>query len=154
MFDCNSEPFIKPRANRYAHKNCEQHFENSKSQEERDLEQLTAYIKHLFVNPNQRVWKQVKEYRQQGYTYSGMYKTLVWWFEIKHGDIEKAHGGIGIIPYVYQEASQYYYALYLAQIVNQDADIEHLAEKTREFVIASPVPKRKSRRLFKFKEEE
>lgn len=155
MFNAAEEPFTKPRANRYAHAACDQQANANKTQEERDYEQLVEYIKHLFGNPNPRVWKQIKEYKDvYGYTYSGMYKTLIWWFELKHGDIEKANGGIGIIPYVYEQASQYYYALYLAQIANEDKDIESFKTPVREFTIETPRAQRRSRRLFKFREEE
>ena len=154
-FDASIEPFTKPRANRYAHAACDQQANANKTQEEKDYEQLVEYIKQLFGNPNPRVWKQLKEFKDMyGYTYSGMYKTLVWWFELKHGDIEKANGGIGIIPYVYDQASQYYYALYLAQIANEDANVAQMTEKVREFNIETPRAQRRSRRLFKFREEE
>ena len=90
-FDANVEPFAKPRANRYAHASCHSQSESHKTQEEKDYEALVAYIKQLLGNPNPRVWKQLKEYREQyGYTYSGIHKTLIWWYELKHNDIEKA----------------------------------------------------------------
>ena len=133
---------------------CDQQANENKTQEEKDYEQLVEYIKNLFGKPNPRVWKQLKEYKELGYSYSGMYKTLVWWFELKHGDIEKANGGIGIIPYVYDQACQYYYALYLAQIANEDTDIIQITEKVKEFTIETPRAKRHSRRLFKFREDE
>jgi hypothetical protein len=154
-FDAASEPYTKPRANRYAHAACDQKANANKTQEEKDYEALIEYIKQLFGNPNPRVWKQLKEYKDvYNYTYSGMLKTLIWWFEIKHGDIEKANGGIGIIPYVYDQALQYYYALYLAQIANEDKDIEHYQVRVREFVIEEPKATPKPPRLFKFEEEE
>lgn len=158
MFDINSEPYIKPRSNRYAHVACEKTSEGNnqqKTQEEKDFEQLSSYIVQLFGNPAPRVWKQVQEYKKvYGYTYSGMYKTLVWWFEINHGDLEKAHGGVGIIPYVYNEASQYYYALYIAQNANANIDINNITTTTREFTIEIPRTKKQKHKLFKFREEE
>ena len=155
QFDCNSEPYTKPRANRYAHAAGDQQANANKTQEERDYEALVEYIKQLFGNPNQRVWKQLKEFKDvYNYTYSGMLKTLIWWFEIKHADIEKANGGIGIIPYVYDQALQYYYALYLAQIANEDKDIEHYRVRVREFVIEEPKRIPRPPRLFKFEEDE
>ena len=155
-FDANVEPFAKPRANRYAHIECHEKHQANKTQEERDYEELIDYIKHLFgATPNPRVWKQIKEYKETyGYTYSGMCKTLRWWFELKGNDIEKANGGIGIVPYVYNDACDYYYALYLAQIANEDKDIEHLQMRVREFTIETPQPQRRPPRLFKFEEEE
>ena len=154
MLDANNEPYTKPRANRYAHTECHQRANENKTQEEKDYEQLVEYIKHLFGNPNPRVWKQIKEYKELGYTYSGMYKTLVWWFDLKHGDIEKANGGIGIIPFVYDQASQYYYALYLAHIANENADVEHFKTPVKEFTIETPRAQRRPRKLFKFREDE
>ena len=154
-FDANSEPFVKPRANRYAHAACDQQANANKTQEERDYEMLVDYIKHLLGNPTPRVWKQLKEYKEQyGYTYSGIYKTLVWWFDLKHNDVEKANGGIGIVPYVYDQASQYYYALYLAQIANEDKDVARMQSQVREFFIEPPRIQKRVPRLFKFEEEE
>lgn len=154
-FDANSEPFVKPRANRYAHKACYEEHQSAKSQEERDYEILVDYIKHLFGNkPNPRVWKQLKEYAGQGYTYSGIYRTLVWWFELRHNDIEKANGGIGIVPFVYEQASQYYYALHLAQIANESKDLTHYKENVCEFWIDPPKAQPRKKRLMKFAEEE
>jgi hypothetical protein len=154
-FDAASEPYTKPRANRYAHVACDQQANANKTQEEKDYEALVEYIKHLFGKPNPRVWKQVKEYKDvYNYTYSGMLKTLIWWFEINRGDLEKANGGIGIIPYVYDQALQYYYALYLAQIANEDKDIEHYKTRVREFFIEEPKATPRAPRLFKFEEEE
>lgn len=154
-FDANTEPFAKPRANRYAHAACHDKAESNKTQEERDYEALVEYIKALFGNPNPRVWKQLKEYKDEyGYSYSGILKTLIWWYDIRHNDIEKANGGIGIVPYVYNDACDYYYALYLAQIANEDKDIEHLQMRVREFTIETPQPQRRPPRLFKFEEEE
>ena len=154
-FDANTEPFVKPRANRYAHAACHVQAESNKTQEERDYEALVEYIKALLGNPNPRVWKQLKEYKDEyGYSYSGILKTLIWWYDIRHNDIEKANGGIGIVPYVYNDACDYYYALYLAQIANEDKDIEHLQMRVREFTIETPQPQRRPPRLFKFEEEE
>lgn len=152
-FDRNTIDCVKPKGNRYAHKHCHEAACANKSQEELDYEALVAYIKQLFggtVNP--RVWKQIKEYKDTyEYSYSGMHKTLIWWYELKHNDIEKANGGIGIIPYVYNDALQYYYALYLAQITNEDKVI--CAAPVREFFIEPPRSIRPVPRLFKFKEE-
>ena len=151
LFDRNSEPFEKPRGNRYAHKLCYDKHMNSMSQEERDYEELVEYIKDLLgsdINP--RVWKQLKEYRAEPYkySYSGILKTLKWWYEIRGNDVDKANGAIGIVPYVYKDACSYYYALYLAAVANEDKDIEHYATKVREFIIEPPMRIIKPPKLF------
>jgi hypothetical protein len=150
-FDCAKEPFEKPRGNRYAHKLCYDKHMNSMSQEERDYEALVEYIKELLgsdINP--RVWKQLKEYRTDpyNYTYSGILKTLQWWYDIKGNDVERANGAIGIVPYVYKDACNYYYALYLAAVANEDKDLEHYKVKVREFVIEPPTRIIKPPKLF------
>lgn len=47
------------------------------------------------------------------YTYSGILRTLKYVFEVKNGDLSKANGGIGIVPWKYQEAYNYYYNQWL-----------------------------------------
>ena len=149
-FDADKEPFAKPKGNRYAHQSCYDKHMASMSQEERDYEELIDYIKTLLgddINP--RVWKQLKEYKESyKYSYSGILKTLKWWYELKGNSVEKANGAIGIVPYVYQQAWQYYYALYLAAIANEDKDIEHYQATVREFIIEPPARIVKPPKLF------
>ena len=149
-FDANVEPFEKPRTNRYAHKECYEKHQANKSKEERDYEALVDYIKHLFgATPNPRVWKQLKEYKETyNFSYSGIHKTLKWWFEVKGKSLEDAHGGIGIVPYVYQDACNYYYAIYLATLNNEDKDVAQCITQVREFIIEPPRIERRPPRLF------
>ena len=65
--------------------------------------------------------KMLKENRE--YTYSGVFKTLVYWYEVKHGDIEKSNFGLGIVPYIYQDAFRYYKALWETQQRNSNKNI-------------------------------
>lgn len=158
MFDANTVPFEKPRSNRYAHIVCPTDGDNSipkkeLSQEEKDRLELVDYITKLFGDQlSPRAWKQMDEFKKEyKYTYSGMLKTLKWWYELKGNSIEKSYGGIGIIPYVYNEASQYYYALYLAALANQDKMIS--TNKVREFIIAEPTIPMRPPRLFNLGED-
>ena len=114
------------------------------------------YIKHLFGStPNPRVWKQLKEFRDTyNYSYSGICKTLRWWFELKGNSVEKANGGIGIVPYVYDQACDYYYALYLAAISNEDKDVAQCVTRVREFIIEPPRFEKPQPRLFNIDDEE
>ena len=47
-----------------------------------------------------------------------MLKTLIYFYEVKHNTIDKSNGRIGIIEYVYNDASKYYYAIWQAQQIN------------------------------------
>ena len=104
---------------------------------------------------HQRVKRQINDFIQQyNYTYSGIRKSLVYWYEVKGNSIDKANGGIGIVPYIYQDAYRYYYSLWEAKQKNKDKDIE--SYKPEEIVIHIPAPQRniKKRKLFTFLDEE
>jgi hypothetical protein len=68
-----------------------------------------------------------------------MLKTLKWYYEKEGNSIEKSNGSIGIIPYIYKQALDYYYSLYLAQQINKEKDISSfIISKEREISIQSP----------------
>ena len=100
---------------------------------------------------------QVKQYREEyNYTYSGMYKALKYFYEIKGSDVKKANGGIGIIPYIYKQAHDYYYALWEAQQRNENKVevIQSYVPQVQEIRIKRPQLKPKKRDLFTFLDEE
>ena len=43
-------------------------------------------------------------------TNKGILFALKYFYEIKHGDWEKGHGGIGIIPFIYNDSCAYWAA--------------------------------------------
>lgn len=141
LFDASIEPFAKPRANRYAHKTCAEVAEKGKTQEEKDREVLETYIKQLFginsISP--KIKKQIDTFKEKNnYTYSGMYKTLKYFFEVRGNSIEKANGGIGIIPYVYEDAFKYWRAIWEAKERNEHVQIEQYILPVREVHIEPP----------------
>ena len=83
-----------------------------------------------------------------------MQKALHYFYEIKGGDKSKANGGIGIIPYVYKDAYNYYYNLWLAKQKNSDIEVQLYIPKVKEIVIDRPERKVKKRQLFSFLDEE
>ena len=139
---------------KYVHKACQ---ELEANREKTDKEQLEEYIKELFgttyIDP--RVRAQIKKYVEEfNYTYSGIRKALIYHYEIKGGDKSKANGGIGIVPYVYEHAFNYYYNLWLAKQKNKDVEVEQYTPKIKEIVIPRPERKIKKRPLFTFLDEE
>ncbi|MCM1324725.1 MAG: hypothetical protein NC218_11440 [Acetobacter sp.] len=87
---------------------------------------MENYIKQLFqvdyVPPLAQ--KQLKDYMastERQYTYSGILKTLKYFYEIKHGDISKARNGIGIVSFVYDDAYRYWRSIWEAQQANKRA---------------------------------
>jgi len=142
QFDRESEPTKQVSARRYAHLKCwEEHYANL-SQEEKDIEAFYEYTKKLFGEEyNYILTKKLAErfVKENHYTYSGMLKTLKWYYEKQGNSIEKSNGSIGIIPYIYNQAMNYYYALYQAQLVNKEKDISNfIITKERQINIESP----------------
>jgi len=121
---------------------------------------LEEYIKKLFgyssIPP--RVTKQIQNYvhdLEHNYTYSGIYKTLRYFFEVRGNSLEKANGGIGIVPYVYDEAYTYWRAIWEAQQKNENVDLKEFVLPVREIHITPPErqPLKHTRKLFTFLDE-
>ncbi len=156
-FDRDKVPFIQVNARRYAHQDCSQYEDEKIKKEEEDKKALEQYIINLLKIDyiNAKIRKQLNTYIEQyGYSYSGMHKALIYFYEIKGNSVEKANGGVGIIPYVYQDAYNYYYSLWEAKQVNKEKVIQDYVPLQVEVKIPSPQRKLKTRKLFSFLDEE
>lgn len=142
QFDRDSEPTKAVSSRRYAHLKCWEEHINNMSQEERDIENFYNYTQQLFGKEyNYILTKKLAEkfVKENNYTYSGMLKTLKWYYEKEGKSIEKSNGSIGIIPYIYNQAMAYYYSLYQAQMVNKEKDVSNfIIPKERIIEIESP----------------
>lgn len=139
---------------KYAHKKC---VELEDKRELTDKEKLDRYIMKMFGTEyvHQRVRRQINTYiSDYNYSYSGIQKALIYFYEIKGNSLDKANGGIGIVPYIYQDAYNYYYALWEAQQKNQGKDISNFIPKEKVITISPPQRKIKKRKLFTFLDEE
>ncbi len=155
-FNRELEEYVQVNKVRYAHKVCYDQHTASITQEERDLMALKNYIKKLFnvetISP--RIHKQIEDYHNnRNYTYSGILKSLTYFFQIKGNSIEKANGGIGIVPYVYEDARNYYTAIWMAQQQNISKPIEQYQPKIVEIHIPPPVRKEHKVKQFSFLDE-
>ena len=74
-----------------------------------ERKKLIDYICELFgyKKPSVKVYQQMASYYERGVSYSDMLLALKYFYEIKKGDISKSQGGIGIIPYVLEEAKEF-----------------------------------------------
>ena len=157
-FDTDKEPFVKPNSQRYAHVLCHENFLAKQNEEDKSKENLIKYIRNLFgiqVIPP-KVWKQLKTYTEQyHYTYVGILNALIYAFEVKHNDISKACGGIGIVPYCYLDAQKYFESIEQSNTRNEQKMREtDSGVQIIEVYIPVPVRKPARRRKFKFLEEE
>ena len=93
----------------------------------------------------------IKEYQ---YTYSGMLKALIYFYEVKGHDKNKANGGIGIIPFIYKDAYNYYYNLWMIQQSNKDKNVIDYVPKLKEIKIPIPKKEPRKRSVFTFLDEQ
>ena len=153
IFDRNQEPWVMVTGNRYAHKECQEKYGIRLAPKEQDYNDLISYIEKLFGYDNipAKIAKQIKEYRANyNYSYSGMLKTLQYWFEIRGAEADRVYG-IGIIPYIYDEAFKYYKTLFDAE--QAAIEIKDYQPKVIEIIITPPKPEEKLPKLFNFEEE-
>lgn len=150
-FSRENEEFEKI-GNRYAHKLCYENHLSTLTKEEKDKEDFYQYLKELMGQYNYIIVNKLAEkyIKENGYTYSGMTKTLHYFYIIKGNPIEKANGSIAIIPYVYDEAKQYFYSIEKANKLNADKRIEKNMFATKVIHIASPQVKKKKKKFFNF----
>lgn len=151
-FSREKEEFVQ-EGRRYSHKKCYENHLANQTQEEKDKDNFYRYVKQLFGQYNYLVVSRMAEkyIQENGYTYSGMTKTLYYFYEIKRNPIEKAKGNIAIIPYVYEEAKQYFMNIAKAQQANAGKQVSRNMNPVKVVHITSPQPeKKKKHKLFKF----
>lgn len=151
-FDADKDPFIKVNNKRYAHKTCA---ENPPQKKE---DALYEYIKQLFhmdyVEP--RIQKQIKEYIEEyGFTADGILKALQWWYDIKKNPVgDFKNKTIGIVPYIYNQAQDFWFIIKLAQLANEDKDVKEYIIPQKEIEIASPRVENIKPKLFNLDDDE
>ena len=153
-FDRDKIQAVKHGARRYSHYECEPTGEKVPLiKKDEDLQKLLEYINILFKGQqNQaKVNQSIKKFHSElGYSYSGIQKALYYFYEIKHNSIDKANGGISIVPFVYKDAYNYYYDLFMAQQRNENK--KPFIERVREIIIKPPKVE-KSVKLFDLDKE-
>lgn len=154
-FDRDKEPSEKVGARRYAHLKCYTDNEGQLREEDMDKKLLYDYLQKILGQDYNaaKVSKQINEFvEDKHYSYSGIYKTLYYFYDIKGGKREEAMGGIGIVPFVWDEAYKYYLGIHNANKINKDKDIEKIKNLTETIEIFSPKAERKIK-LFNMEEE-
>ena len=156
-FDREKIQAVFAGARRYAHQTCMPNGELvPMPQVDKDLVALIEYAKNLLGNDYNaaRVKKQIKDFKEEyGYSYSGMLKSLVYFYEVKGNSKEKANGGIGIVPFVYNDAYNYYLSLFQAAQANKNKDLNKHVAHIKEIVIKPPKVQMK-KHFFDFLEDD
>jgi hypothetical protein len=109
------------------------------------------HIEKLTPKINMQIKKYMKEY---GYSYEGIEYCVRYFFIIKENSIDKAQGGIGIVPYIYEEAKQYYLS---QQAIEQKAEkldniLNLITHKTIQIKLPKPKPAKNFTEIINMKE--
>lgn len=106
--------WIMPSRGWYYHKKCYTDWKNSiPATDEEYVRFIYDFLSHdLKVKYDfHMIEAQRKGYiKDKKMTNKGIFFSLKYFYEIKNGDWSKSHGGIGIIPYIYNEACGYWVA--------------------------------------------
>ena len=75
-----------------------------------DKKELIATICRIFnyKMPGPRNNAYITKFLNEGMSYKGITNALIYFYDIKKNSIEKSNGGIGIVPWVYEDANRYY----------------------------------------------
>lgn len=133
-FQREETPFVQV-GRRYAHKECAD-----------AVEQIHSYMEQKLGDGYSRVkvTSQIKNFiAKEGMTAEAIYKTLVYWYDIRHSSVEQANGGIGIVPYIYNEYLAYEKNQYENSQINKNKNIEdYVGQEPIEITgIATPIKK-------------
>ncbi|MGG3890234.1 hypothetical protein [Metabacillus fastidiosus] len=127
-----------PHQKRYYHPKC---FE-IKQRESQDYNELLEYVSELYKDlPLILIKKQIKEMKDEGYKYKGMELALKYFYETLGNRVQE-NTGVGIIPYVYEEAKAHY--LKQRRIAES---IDKLESKELTVYIKTEKEKRKSKKI-------
>ena len=126
---------------RYWHPDCLREDRNKKERkmaEEMGRKAIFNYLIDLGMKPNYDFWgRQRNDFiNKYGYCDSGILMALKYWFGEKKNSIEKANGGMGIVPYIYDEAQRYYKNIILKKRKLAEQAIRQQQEKNKVIKIS------------------
>lgn len=107
------DEWIMPSKNFYYHTQCYKDWKDTSTNKADDDWSLLIYdllARDLKVSYNYHMCEAQRQkfIKENKFTNKGIYFTLKYFYEIKHNSWDKGNGGIGIVPYVYKEATEYW----------------------------------------------
>lgn len=114
IIDKEKDDWVMPSKNYYYHRQCYNNWKKAQPKNDegyidliydfiaRDLK--ASYDWHICEAQRKKFIKENKM------TNKGILFALKYFYEIKHGNWEKGHGGIGIVPFIYSDSCAYWAA--------------------------------------------
>ena len=139
-----------PNTTLKVHPECLQNYQPDEKQK------LIDYCRSLFGKDDLAhtpILRTIKIYNEQNhYSFSAIRKTLMWWYDIKGNDVSKANGNIRIVPYIIDQARDYWKTREQADQSNEKIDIKPIEEV--KISIRQPKRERFHTSSFNFLDEE
>lgn len=107
-FDITKEDFCMATVNRYAHLTC---FNKNHTPDDEYIPKIYKFLKEevLISYDYTQCERQRKNFITKfGYTNEGILNALKYFYKVKKQSPEKSGNRIGIVPYIYSEAQEYY----------------------------------------------
>lgn len=107
------DTWVMPSRNWYYHKSCYEEMKKDKLETpENWKDRIYDFIAHdLKVSYDYHMCEaQLKKFVEKDKigTYKGIFFALKYFYEVRKGDWSKGHGGLGIIPYIYEDSRNYW----------------------------------------------
>ena len=143
--------YVQVSAKRYAHKTC------AEAQSQSDIIKQKIYnLTSEWLGSSLNIGKynaQYKHFIKEGKSPEEIYQALKYWIEVRHGDAEKANGGIAILDYVFGDAYQYYKNQAENKELNKNIDYQtvkqNLSDTIKITIKPTPIAKPKRMKFFK-----
>lgn len=119
---------------------CKVCYEN-RTRESQDYKDLIDYICELYKIDAPTGWmlKQIKDFKEQfNYTYRGIKTTLHYFYELQKGNDVSDSMGIGIVPFIYEEAKKFYIDKKAVKDSVIGCDLEDLQSRKRIVKMRKP----------------
>lgn len=142
--DRDTEEYVQIKT-RYAHKYCADHPTETLVQDDR--ERILSFIQNKFGTEADyaKTQRLLTKYLSEGMTASGVLKTLQYYYDVTGHSTADSMGSIGIVPYVYKEAKEYYQKSWDANRFNEQAEFKM---DTVSLTIGNPQPKTSKKQTF------
>lgn len=133
--DISKEEYCMARTNRYAHKSC---YEKNYSPDEEYIKKIYSFLKEemgISYDYPQCERQRLHFIQKMGYTNEGILNALRYFYLVKKQSPEKSGNRIGIVPYVYNEAKEYYENMEKSKKKIQKSIQKQLEQKVRHIKV-------------------
>lgn len=106
------EEWFKPSQKKYCHTKCYNEWKNADTHSDKEwIDLIYDFIARDLKQPYDYFMceaQRKKFIKTNKYTNKGIYFALKYFYEVQKNDWDKGHGGIGIVPYVYDKSTVYW----------------------------------------------